>query len=198
MEIFPIAIFGSIEYYRLLLKSSSPLIDIHETYVKQSIRNRYQIGTANGILDLTIPISKPNGNKTKTHEIVLATQEKNWKINHWRAITSAYMHTPYFEHYENDIKVIFFGDEISLVKKSKEFIFFLENHLELNFNIQYSNSYIYPSVDQFDFRNKDFFDKTDSSKPYIQPFIEKQNFIANLSILDLLFCEGPLTRNYII
>ncbi len=193
MTTYPISFFGPIAYYQSLAKSENVCFEVHETYKKQSIRNRYSIGTSNGILDLSIPITKPNGSKTLTKDILIEDSLK-WKMNHWRAITSAYMHTPYFEHYESDIKKLIFSDEKKLYAKDISTFEFLNKTFELNIQYSLTEEYI-QSNEIYDFRNKDFLITNPFN--YIQPFTNKHGFIPNLSVLDLLFCEGPMGRIFL-
>ena len=51
-----------IEYFYRILNAPSFEIDLLENYSKQSYRNRCHIYTANGMLPLSIPVHKTNGN----------------------------------------------------------------------------------------------------------------------------------------
>jgi hypothetical protein len=85
-----------------IINNTNVCIDITEPYSKQTYRNRTQILSANGVLNLSIPVKKFK-NKTPINEIALSYAE-NWQINHWRAFTSAYANSPYFEYFEEEIK----------------------------------------------------------------------------------------------
>ncbi len=195
MTVFPVSFFGPITYYQQLIKAENVLFEIYETYQKQSIRNRYSIGTSNGILDLTIPITKPNGSKTITKDILIDDTQQ-WKINHWRAITSAYMHAPYFEHYEKDIYDLIFSEENFLFKKDLACFKFINKTFELGITFEFTKEYKSYNIEN-DFRNKDFLNHSSTYSKYIQPFNSKFGFLANLSVLDLLFCEGPIGRFFL-
>ena len=192
MTVFPVSFFGPITYYQQLAKAENVLFEIYETYQKQSIRNRYSIGTSNGILDLTIPITKPNGSKTLTKDILVENSQK-WKTNHWRAIVSAYMHAPYFEHYEKDIYDLIFSEENVLFKKALTCFNFINKTFELDITFEFTKEYKSYNIEN-DYRNKDFLNHSPELSKYIQPFDSKFGFTPNLSILDLLFCEGPIGR----
>ena len=88
------AYFPTVEYIALLVKYKGALIELFETYPKQTWRNRCRIMTANGTQDLTVPVKKPLGNKTITSEVSIYNQE-NWHLKHIRAIHSAYSSSPY-------------------------------------------------------------------------------------------------------
>ena len=87
--IFPTAYFGSISYYKSLFSFSSILIEGNENFIKQSLRNRCDIATSNGILQLSVPVRKINGSKTKS-KVIEISNDTNWQKNHWKAIESAY------------------------------------------------------------------------------------------------------------
>lgn len=194
MPKFPISFFGPIEYFKAVSNFENIEFEIHETYKKQSLRNRYKIGTSNGTLELTIPITKPNGSKTLTKDIII-DESQNWKINHWRSIVSAYMHTPYFEHYESDIYNLIFSDENRLLEKDLACFDFINKTFDLG--VSYSKTSEFDNYQPFkDFINVDFH-LNNSNEQYIQPFSNKFGFSPNLSILDLLFCEGPLGRFFL-
>lgn len=195
MHIFPISFFGPISYYQQLIKAENVLFEIYETYQKQSLRNRYSIGSSNGILDLTIPITKPNGSKTITKDILIDDSQQ-WKVNHWRAITSAYMLAPYFEHYETDIYNLIFSEENILYKKDIACFNFINNTFDLRINFDHSQEYTSYNNEN-DFRQNEFLTQRDSNSTYIQPFSTKYGFLPNLSVLDLLFCEGPIGRFFL-
>ena len=195
MTVFPVSFFGPITYYQQLIRAENVLFEIYETYQKQSLRNRYSIGSSNGILDLTIPITKPNGSKTITKDILIDDTQQ-WKVNHWRAITSAYMHAPYFEHYEIDIYNLIFSEENILYKKVIACFNFINKTFELDITFEFTKEYKSYNIEN-DFRNKDFLNHSSEHSKYIQPFNSKFGFTPNLSILDLLFCEGPIGRFFL-
>ena len=99
------AYWPNLHYFYYLINSDSITIESFENYHKQSYRNRTQILTANGKLNLSIPIKNLN-TKELIKDIEIAYQE-NWQINHWRAITSAYKNSPYFEFFEDEINYFY-------------------------------------------------------------------------------------------
>jgi hypothetical protein len=112
--VFPIAYFGSISYYKDIIENSSIEFEIQEHFVKQSIRNRSRILTANGSMELSIPVIKPDGSKTLTKDI-LVQDSNEWRKDHWRAIESAYKHAAYFDHYGEEIKSLIYQETKDLV-----------------------------------------------------------------------------------
>jgi hypothetical protein len=192
VPILPVAYFGNIEYFWMLAKYAKVKIDLGETYQKQTYRNRAEIYGANGILTLSVPVTKPFGKKTKTNDVLISYAE-NWQKNHWRSIESAYRRTPFYEFYADDIQQILFKPHQTLVQLTNELTLHISNKIGIDCNISFELDS--PTLTENDFRlqlspklKSDF-----KSKPYIQTFSDRNPFINNLSILDVLFNEGPNT-----
>ena len=193
--VFPIAYFGPIAYYRQLVSSKQFFIEQHETYVKQTIRNRTTIYSSNGSLDLSIPVKKVFGNKTITKDIQISYDE-DWIKNHWKALESAYMHTPYFEHYGSEVFQLISSKETSLLKFNLSILNSIIKWLDLDVYFNCTESYS-KNVGE-DFRTFNFNQpNVDDNTSYYQVFSGNHGYIPNLSLLDLLFHEGPLARKYL-
>ena len=107
----------NLHYFFYVLNASIINIEQFDNYSKQSYRNRTQILSANGILNLSIPIKK-NKSKKVVKSIEISYKE-DWQKNHWRAITSAYKNSPYFDFFEEDLKV-FYSNKYNLLEGKKE------------------------------------------------------------------------------
>lgn len=193
--IFPTSYFGNIEFYKKLSSYDSVLIESYETYPKQTFRNRCEITTANGLLSLSIPIEKPNGSKTRTNEILLSSKEK-WQLIHWRAIEAAYASSPYFEYYEQEVKELIFQQELNLTQFNHNIIKRIQKWLDLPTQLIYTDKYNHIDSN-LDFRN--LFSKSINPREfqhnYYQQVFEIENgFFQNVSILDSIFCLGPMAR----
>ena len=192
--VFPTSYFGNLEYFRLLVKDKNPLIETKEHFIKQTIRSRCKILGANGALTLSVPVIKPLGSKTPLDQILVA-DDPNWRKEHWRSIHSAYAAAPFFEHYEMDVKSLIFSDFKKLIDLNsaitRSVIQWLSLPIDLTFTTSFNVKY------DFDYRLHDF-DSFEKVQHYIQVFPSDDTNNSSLSILDLLFCEGPLARNWII
>ena len=195
LAVFPTAYFGNIAYFRELVNSTAPFIEAKEHFVKQTIRTRCSIMGANGIQQLSIPVIRPNGSKTLMEDVLLSETDP-WKKIHWRSIESAYASAPFFEEYDQEIKQLIFQPEVNLLNYNLRIT---EGILQLlDFNSELGRTESYETNNEInDFRMVDF-ESPIKMKKYIQVFGDSNHFSSNLSILDLLFCEGPMARKWLI
>lgn len=179
-------------YFSLLAKADTVIIEQHENFVKQTYRNRTHILTPNGIDSLSIPLIGSQS-KIKIDKINIDYTQK-WTNRHWRAIESAYGKAPFFEYYADYIKKIIYTRHKTLFELNLDLLTLCLKFLEIDTPIFFSTTYQHtPAV--LDLRSvihpkKPF---TSSLKveymPYSQVF--GNSFVKELSILDLLFSEGP-------
>ena len=190
MIILPSSYLGNVEYFYHLLKNASVLIDIHEPFQKQTYRSRCEIMTANGRMNLSVPVERPDGSSTVFNNVLISYQE-DWQKDHLRSIESAYRKTPYYEYYIDQLIEIFQKKHELLWQLNQELCNFMIDKMALSAECEFSTK---PSVlAENDFRVT-LNPKNDTgfrAHRYIQPFEETHGFQANLSSLDLLFNEGP-------
>lgn len=188
--VFSTAYLAPVEYYFLLNKATEICIEQHEYYEKQSYRNRCRILTANGVMDLSIPVEKSG--KMRIRDIQISEHDK-WQSNHWRAIESAYNSSPFFEYYADDIRPFFENKWKYLWDFNCEIQQTILELLDVELNINFSSTYIIPTDNILDLRNLIHPKKETQQllKPYYQVFDQKFGFSPNLSIMDLLFNMGP-------
>jgi hypothetical protein len=182
---------GNIQYYSILSNFREVYLEQYAHYVKQTYRNRCQILTANGVMNLTIPVDKVSGEKVLDKDVRIS--DTDWQRVHWAAIESAYNNSPFFLYYSDDIRPLY----------EKKFDFLLDFNLKLqdviisliglDTNLVLTESY--SEANDLDFREK-LSPKYKGEplnitlKPYYQVFKEKFGFVENLSIYDLLFNMG--------
>ncbi len=186
-----------IGYFQKIISSDTFFIEKHEHFVKQTYRNRCHIYGANGIQQLSIPL-------INAHEKTLISEKKiaytqSWQKLHWRSIESAYRNSPYFLYYEDELKVFYQQEFEFLLEYNTEILKTLLKLLKIKTEIYFTDSF--EKEAENDFRNS-ISPKTQIEeshfKKYSQVFTEKHGFKSNLSILDLLFNQGPNSLEYLI
>lgn len=193
--VLPLIYFGNLDYFRHFVSNNELWIDDCEPYIKQTYRNRTRILGANGPLELSVPIKSTKGKTILISQIEISYDE-DWQLNHWRSIKSAYKSSPFYEEYEDDLKSIIFSNYTTLLDLNKIITDRIVNLLNLNNNFKFTSERKLPS------KFKDFRthfkprkpQESDNLKPYQQVFNYKFEFVPNLSILDLLFNEGPYSK----
>ena len=194
----------NLHYFFYVLNASIINIEQFDNYSKQSYRNRTQILSANGVLNLSIPIKKNKSEKV-INSIEISYKE-DWQKNHWRAITSAYKNSPYFDFFEDDLKVFYSNKYNLLIDYNIDQLKFIVKVLKQKKNIQLTKQYESNPESVIDLRtiihpkqsylcDKLVANKLDQS--YYQTFENKISFTPNLSILDLLFNKGLHTIDYL-
>ena len=181
-------------YFALLLKEPDLEIDGYEHFVKQSYRNRCRILTANSVDELSIPglgVTK----KIITKDIRIDYSQK-WLNRNWRAIQSAYGKAPFFEYYAEDMLAVYNKKHKFLFDLTHELLTQCLDFLQLEINLKFTSRYQDLKKEPLnDFRSKirpksnpDILN-TYNQISYQQVF--GNNFVNNLSVIDLIFCEGP-------
>jgi len=186
-----------IQYFAKILDYSEILIEAHETYLKQSYRNRCIILSCNGPLPLIIPVVKTNGNNTPIKEIEI-DYTVNWQKNHWKAIESAYRTSVYYD-FVSDLLEPFYRKKVKyLFDFNSEILFEIISFLRVNKPLSNSNQFVKNYLEGFDdFRQSihpklqyQLKDNDFVAAKYFQVFSDRFNFYPNLSIVDILFNEG--------
>lgn len=182
--------FPPISYFKLLISSETTIVDVYENFIKQSYRNRCVIYGANGSLNLVVPVVKRRSGREMMHVKIDYTED--WQTKHWKSISSAYKASPYFEYYQEDLKTTFFEKSEMLVDHNQLQLSTIIGLLGLNPTLKISKSYI-NQRSEIDYRLLISPKKNAvaSLKPYMQVFADRHGFMEDLSILDLLFNEGP-------
>jgi len=198
------AYWPNLHYFYYVLNSEAVSIEQFENFQRQSFRNRTQLLTANGALDLSIPVKK-KATKELSKDIEI-TYAENWHIKHWRAIVSAYKNSPYFEHFESEIEILYTEKHEFLISFNTLQLQCVLKILKTQKAISLTSIYEKESSDLLDLREKihpklnfkeDAIVAKQLSNPYYQTFENKFEFRPNLSILDLLFNKGLETLDYL-
>jgi hypothetical protein len=195
LTFLPTAYLPPIQWFVYFLAADKIFIEQHETYPKQTYRNRCEIATANGKLALTIPVIKTNGNHTKTRDIAISDHQ-NWQALHWRALVAAYANSPYFLYFQDDFEPFFRKKYTNLLHFNLELLKMLLRIMEIDKSTELTADFEKTPAGSVDLRNEITPKKPFTHFPlpkYYQVFEERNGFLPGLSIVDLLFNMGTET-----
>lgn len=178
----------SVEYVARLLREEC-VIDLGENYVKRSERNRASILSANGVMQLTVHVENANRPRQRMRDAKI-DYSKRWQHQHWVSILSAYKSSPYFDHFAHEIEPFYRREWRFLIDYNMEYLETLLRLLGAKCQIATSEQYVEAAAEDFDMRPKQKKDSTFVAEPYFQVFSDRMPFQPNLSVLDLLMCEG--------
>ena len=189
MTILPVAYMPSVEYVARLLREEC-VIDLGENFIKRSERNRAHILSANGVMQLTVHVENANRPRQRMRDVKI-DYSKRWQHQHWVSILSAYKSSPYFDYFADDIEPFYRREWQFLVDYNREYLQVLLKLLGSKCEVKYSEQYVVAAEGDLDLRPKNKNGSTFVAEPYFQVFSDRMPFQANLSILDLIMCEGP-------
>ncbi len=191
------AYFAPIRYFSKLANHPEVYIEQHENFVKQTYRNRTVILGANGPISLIIPVEKGRAQKIWIKDLRIAYDEE-WQRNHWRTIFSAYNSSPFFEYYADDIVPFFQKKHTFLFDFNQQITETILEALDVEVDFIFTEDFEQIPDTCLNFREqispKLHLIQPDphfEAQPYTQVFSVKFGFVSDLSILDLLFNEGP-------
>ena len=168
-----------------------------EPYRKMSFRNRCVVAGSNGLVPLSVPVENGRNQKAPFRDVRISHRE-DWQKNHWRTITSCYSKSAFFEFYGDAVEKFFLGKEVFLFDLDMKIVLWLKQVLKIDCNIGIvEDPSLTSKTEVIDLRDKWLpknFQQEDgvlSLPKYFQVFENRIGFQPNLSILDLLFNEGP-------
>lgn len=190
--------FPNVAHMAVMLKNNVCFFEAHDTYLKQTYRNRTCIYAANGKLQLNIPVIHSQNNRQLYKDVVIKSEEK-WQINHLKSLESAYRKSPFFEYYIDDISVLFKIEAQNLFSFNLKCLEVIFECLQLPFSVKFTEIFEHHPLGIDDYRSLVYCKKEvqQNFDIYTQVFEDKHGFIGNLCVLDLLFNEGPNTVNYL-
>ncbi|MEL0652521.1 WbqC family protein [Algibacter sp. TI.3.09] len=192
------AYFPSIAHFVAIANVDELVFETDDNFLKQTYRNRAYVYGANGKLTLNIPVIHSQKNRQKYRDVKIFNEEK-WQSLHWKSLLSAYRTSPFFEYYEDELQPLFEMKTDFILDFNLKCFETITECLQLDVNTSKTKTYQEAPADTNDFR---FLVHAKKEQPqnfetYTQVFSNKHGFIPNLSILDLLFNEGPNALNYL-
>lgn len=189
--------FPSISHFVAIAQAEEITIEVEDNFQKQTNRNRMYIYSPNGIQLLNVPVKHSKEKHQKTKDVKIEN-DFDWQKQHFKSLDAAYRSSPFFEYFEDDIRTIFEKKHTFLMDLNLETIEIVCKCLRIPLKYNKTSEYHHEVNDVIDFRSLAN-GKKDTSiiEPYTQVFEEKNGFINNLSILDLLFNEGRYAMDYL-
>lgn len=221
------AYFGPVQWYQKLYRHATVLIEQHDSFVKQTYRNRCVIATANGPQTLTVPV-------TRHGDGIRVSDHGNWRHVHWQALVSAYGESPFFDYYADDLLPLFTEPQPLLYDLNLAITRRVCQLLDLHTDIRLTTRYRHAAagatagtaaacpaaaadktvaageaaathrgdVTTIDYREvihpkHPLPDADFVPRRYYQVYERRHGFLPNLSILDLLFNMGPESVLYL-
>lgn len=197
--VFPLFYLPPIEYFnRMVQHKDIILIENAEHFQKQSYRNRASIHSPNGKLDLIVPVIRGSKVHTKVKDVKIC-YDFNWQRLHLMSLQTSYRSSAYFEYYEDDLLIFYEKKWDFLFDYNEEFLSILMRFLKININYSYTGNFENDYSVSLDFRESIHPKKPSliNSSNYFQVFEERNGFLPNLSIVDLLFNQGPQSIKYL-
>ncbi|WP_081210194.1 WbqC family protein [Salegentibacter sediminis] len=201
------AYFGPISQFVALAKAEKVVFENEDNYQKQTFRNRMYIYDSNGKLLLNIPIKHRSAltgepkisGKHQLYKEVQIENEFEWQKQHWRALKSSYQTSPFFEFYEDELHPLYHKHFKFLIDFNYACLEFITESIQLESDFSKTSEYIRRPENITDLRSLiNAKQKTGFQHDrYNQVFENKHGFLPNLSILDLLFNEGPNSLEYL-
>ena len=204
--------FGPIQWYQKLYRADEVWIEQHESFLKQTYRNRCIIATTQGTQALTVPVERTGTSLIKDIRI---SDHGNWRHLHWNALKSAYGDSPFFMYYEDDLRPFFerrwdyLLDFNEAIREKLCELLDIQPHVSYTSTFQlqpstihYPPSTIHHPLSTIDFRSAiqpkhPALDPDFEPRRYYQVYEAKHGFQPNLSIVDLLFNMGPESIFYL-
>lgn len=237
------AYFPPVEYFAAIANSRRVLVEKCEIFQKQSYRTRCNIYGANGLLSLSVPVLRGEAENAAgavvdevacsalhTHKLLIDSvridYSKPWVQQHSRAMDAAYMTTPFYEYYRDDIMAILTSGEENLFNLNYRLLELFCELIGLSADIGFTQEWkssetvcsfssgVIAGIDDDDllsgrelvdfrstihpkYKGENLLQRLKIERPYYQAFSNKGGFIGNLSILDLLCNEGPNSISFL-
>lgn len=188
--------FAPTDWYASVVAAGTCSINAADVYRRQTVRNRCDIVGANGVQTLTVPVTLPEtarGGKCPMREVIIS-DHGNWRHVHWQTLASAYGMSPFFDYYADDIRPFFeerkwkylFDYNLDITRRMLELIG--AGNIEVRLT---DERFAQPETTASTGAPRSLSSSPSPTKPYYQTFQRRHGFVPGMSILDLLFNEGP-------
>lgn len=182
-----LAYFPPIDWFAKAVRIGYAFVNPLSLHSKNSHWNRLIMAGAEGPVRLSIPLQQGRGNRNPFKEIEIANQYR-WQDQHWKSINTCYNKSPWFEFYKDSLDELYSTQHENLLEWNKNCLDWVMKRLGMDFKLLEDNEIgasLHQEVEFLEFQKS-----LVNHIRYRQVFEERTGFIENLSILDLLFCEG--------
>lgn len=189
--------FPNVAHFVAMANADMVYFEVCDNYQKQSFRNRTEIYGSNGKIALTVPVNYTQKNRQLYKDVKIAN-DANWQLQHLKSLQSAYRMSPFFEYYIDDLMPLFEKPFTYILDLNLTCFELLTEHLQMDISFSKTDVFEKEPKNKTDYRllvKRNY--KIGSVAHYTQVFTQKHGFIPNLSILDVLFNEGPNTALYL-
>lgn len=197
--IFPLFYLPPVEFFSKIRQyKDNVFIERFEHFPKQTYRNRALIHSPQGKLALIVPVVKGSKVHTMVKDVRIS-YDFDWQRLHWMSMQTSYRSSAYFEFYEDDFAAFYQKKWDYLFDYNEELLGLLLKFLKLDIAWSYTSAYEDAYTDLDDFRNSIHpkLAMTEPVVPYFQVFEDRNGFIPNLSVVDLLFNQGPQSSSFL-
>ncbi len=196
--VLTIAYFPPIEYFAILARYSSVYVEACENYQKQSYRNRCHICAENGLQALNFPVVHRDGTFKLPIREIEVDYSTPWVAKTERCIETAYRSSAFFDYYRDELFAILDAQPPTLWELDLRIIRFFLRKIGLRTELVPTEAFAAEHVDIHPKRANGVLAELGVERPYYQVFAERNGFIPNLSVMDLLFNEGPASIDYLL
>ncbi len=175
-------------------------MEVHEYFVKQTLRNRTHILSPNGVQALIIPVKHENRTKTSVKDLKISN-DSNWQRQHWRSLDAAYRRSAFFEFYVDDL-IPFYEKEFTFLYDFNAAVLdwllgVYKINIQITGNSGYEKELPASATDCRTLCDTGVPLLNNTEKSYPQVFSYKETFTPGLSAYDLVFNMGPACNSYL-